>query len=113
MIEKIGKAIAKASRELHMVYGLFDYSSYGKISKPHVVRDFTKIYQNIGEFDTSEEAQAFYRKICEEYVVKAAVKAMREPSDEMMLAACTAAGHADSVEFQLKTYQAMIDEILK
>lgn len=31
MIEKIGKAIAKASRELHMVYGLFDYSSYEKI----------------------------------------------------------------------------------
>lgn len=53
------------------------------------------------------QANDFRRK------AKAAVKATREPTDEMMFAACTAVGHSDSVEFQLKTYYAMIDEILK
>jgi len=85
MIERVGVAIAKAGKELSFTYGVFDYSGYGKEVKPHVVRDFTnKTNQNIGEFDTSEEAQDFYVKVCRNYVAKAAVLAMREPTENLI-----------------------------
>lgn len=80
MIERVGIAIAKAKSELSRVYGLFDYS-VNNVSA-HVVRNF--VTRKTECFTNKEDAEKLYINLCKAYIAKAAIKAMREPTKEMV-----------------------------
>lgn len=102
MIEKVARAIAKASQE--RAYGLYDYSMYEGKASPHQVWD-ERVRERILATEDKEEARNLYEKLTREYVAISAIQAMREPTEEMLEMI-----HGD--EEIVTAYQDMIDAAL-
>lgn len=109
MLEKVADAIREA--EAGDNYCLFDYSKYPGTDAPHVVKDG---YKELFRSWDAKEAKAYYYKLKNNRVAKAAIEAMREPSEKMI----EAVGKRDLVtgepDYDIAIdYQTMIDEALK
>ena len=96
LIERVARAIEKATDEANQRFGLFDYSSYGW-EKPCRVRDYTLENQNLFMGDDGDAARAFYDKTIRGFIAQAAIretiKAIAEDvTDEAIVAALRAFG---------------------
>jgi len=114
MIERVARAIAGANAE--RAYGLYDYSGYPGDAPPHVVRH-ERTNEVLLRTNDRDEAQALYDRLTAEHPAIAAIKAMREPTAEMLEAYwhCTGESHAmrNRVELRAARYhRAMIDACL-
>ena len=81
MIERVDAAITKAEEIAGGRFYVFDYSSYPGDKPPHVVREDGRA---IFRTDNPESAQAVYRAAVRHFIARAAIEAMREPSEEMV-----------------------------
>lgn len=80
MIEKMVRAIEECGQ--HRLYGFYDYSSYNGTMPPHVVKN-EKTREELFRSFNREKAEEYWRNITQTYVAKAAILAMREPSEGM------------------------------
>lgn len=117
MLEKVADAIREA--EAGDNYCLFDYSKYPGTDAPHVVKDG---YKELFRSWDAKEAKAYYYKLKNNRVAKAAIKAMREPNEKMEFAGqrplevsvmLIDGDFVFDADGPLNTYKAMIDEALK
>lgn len=85
VIEGVAAAIKDASDVSSRRFGLHDYSMNGR--SVHVVRDYVA-ERTEGKYlfrsSNADEARAFYEKTRNEFVAKAALEAMRDPTPEMV-----------------------------
>ena len=80
-LERLAKAIEDAGQD--RIYGLYDYSMYPGDSPPHQVRD-EKTGKVLLFASNHNEAYDYWKKLSREYIVKAVLKAMREPTEVMI-----------------------------
>lgn len=83
MIEKVARAIAECGN--YRPYGLYDYSSYDGDSPPHQVKN-EKTREVLLKSWNREAAESEWIRLNQAYVAKAAIAAMREPSEGMLKA---------------------------
>lgn len=118
MVEKVAEVIAKACEVRS--FGCYDFSKYPGSEPPHQVKGELASNSNVYfSYNTAKEAKDKYDELTKNFIARAAIEAMRVPSEEMTnaggekslryLGADEALGH----EGVLDTYQSMIDAALK
>ena len=123
MIEKVDLAIRRASDV--RAYGLYDFSGYreeGILSEPYVVRDDRA---DVVVFRSADHALALheYERLCGEFIARAAIEAMREPTEAMITYGSGTQQPPEGSEFYatatdlrrdaVQTWQDMIDKALE
>jgi hypothetical protein len=85
-LERMARAIEDATN--NRPFGLYDYSSYPGSEPPHVVRDETKNGKIVFRSNTPVPAQLEHERLTRNHIARAALMAIREPTDDMLAPAC-------------------------
>jgi hypothetical protein len=114
-LERMARAIEDATN--NRPFGLYDYSSYPGSEPPHVVRDETNGGKIVFRSNTPVPAQLEHERLTRNHIARAALMAIREPSQGMIERGCEVGPPIHGGEFNpieaVNIWTAMIDHVLK